>query len=55
MLRAGGGFEIAGSPELVINACGDFVVGWPHGDNGLSGKRLMVDFYGPWVPIGSVP
>jgi S-adenosylmethionine synthetase len=60
MLRAGGesfaarvpGFELADSPDLVINACGDFVVGGPQGDNGLSGKKLVVDFYGPRVPIG---
>jgi S-adenosylmethionine synthetase len=60
MLRAGSegfaarvpGFELVDNAELVINACGDFVVGGPQGDNGLSGKKLVVDFYGPRVPIG---
>jgi len=27
-------------------------VGGPEGDNGLSGKKLVVDHYGPGVPIG---
>ena len=31
---------------------GDFIVGGPEGDNGLSGKKLAVDFYGPEIPIG---
>lgn len=41
------------SPELLhLNGGGDFVIGGPHGDNGLSGKKLVVDHYGPSVPIG---
>jgi S-adenosylmethionine synthetase len=41
------------SPEhLHLNGGGDFVVGGPRGDNGLSGKKLVVDHYGPSVPIG---
>ena len=35
-----------------LNGAGDFVQGGPEGDNGLSGKKLCVDFYGPSVPIG---
>jgi S-adenosylmethionine synthetase len=35
----------------VIGA-GNFEVGGPEGDNGLSGKKLVVDAYGPRVPIG---
>lgn len=31
---------------------GDFIVGGPEGDNGLSRKKLAVDFYGPEIPIG---
>ena len=38
--------------RLVLNGAGDFVQGGPEGDNGLSGKKLAVDFYGPEVPIG---
>ncbi len=40
-------------PEcFVLNGAGDFIQGGPEGDNGLSGKKLAVDFYGPEVPIG---
>jgi S-adenosylmethionine synthetase len=37
---------------LRINGIGDFTCGGPMGDNGLSGKKLVVDHYGPHVPIG---
>jgi S-adenosylmethionine synthetase len=41
------------SPQLVrINGAGDFTCGGTDGDNGLSGKKLAVDFYGPTVPLG---
>jgi len=40
-------------PELVsVNGAGNFAVGGPEGDNGLSGKKLVVDAYGPRIPIG---
>ncbi len=40
-------------PESVrVNAAGDFSRGGPYGDNGLSGKKLVVDAYGPRAPIG---
>ncbi len=40
-------------PEIfVINGCGNFHVGGPEADNGLSGKKLVVDACGPRVPIG---
>ncbi|MDA1326537.1 MAG: methionine adenosyltransferase domain-containing protein [Proteobacteria bacterium] len=38
--------------ELSVNGAGTFEVGGPEGDNGLSGKKLVVDAYGPRVPIG---
>ncbi|HOU11293.1 MAG TPA: methionine adenosyltransferase domain-containing protein [Clostridiales bacterium] len=38
--------------RLYLNGAGDFIQGGPEGDNGLSGKKLVVDFYGPDVPIG---
>ena len=38
--------------RFVLNGAGDFIQGGPEGDNGLSGKKLAVDFYGPEVPIG---
>jgi len=38
--------------QLTVNGAGAFEVGGPDGDNGLSGKKLVVDAYGPRVPIG---
>ena len=38
--------------KVVVNGGGDFDVGGPFGDNGLSGKKLVVDAYGPSIPIG---
>jgi len=38
--------------QLTVNGAGDFDVGGPEGDNGLSGKKLVMDAYGPRVPIG---
>ena len=38
--------------HLILNGAGEFVTGGPRGDNGLSGKKLVVDHYGPSVPIG---
>jgi len=38
--------------ELSVNGAGAFEVGGPEGDNGLSGKKLVVDAYGPGIPIG---
>jgi S-adenosylmethionine synthetase len=42
-----------GLPESFhVNGAGNFEAGGPEGDNGLSGKKLVVDAYGPRVPIG---
>ena len=38
--------------DVTINGAADFAVGGPEGDNGLSGKKLVADAYGPRVPIG---
>ncbi len=38
--------------QFVLNGAGDFIQGGPEGDNGLSGKKLAIDFYGPEIPIG---
>ncbi len=46
------GLSTSDDLEFIINGGGDFVEGGPHGDNGLSGKKLVMDFYGPRVPIG---
>jgi len=39
-------------PALLLNGAGMFVAGGPSGDNGTTGKKLVVDAYGPTVPIG---
>lgn len=35
-----------------INPTGRFVIGGPHGDTGLTGRKLMVDTYGGYVAHG---
>jgi S-adenosylmethionine synthetase len=46
------GFDPAVPDEVHVNGAGNFELGGPEGDNGLSGKKLVVDAYGPRVPIG---
>lgn len=46
------GFEADEPRQLVVNGSGTFAIGGPEGDNGLSGKKLLLDHYGPRVPIG---
>jgi len=46
------GFDPSVPDEVHVNGAGNFEVGGPEGDNGLSGKKLVVDAYGPRVPIG---
>jgi S-adenosylmethionine synthetase len=46
------GFVVPVALPLLFNPCGHFACGGPDGDNGLSGKKLVVDFYGPRVSIG---
>lgn len=38
------------TPDIVyhINPTGNFVVGGPHGDSGLTGRKIIVDTYGGW-------
>ena len=46
------GFKPTVPERFHVNGAGNFEVGGPEGDNGLSGKKLVVDAYGPRVPIG---
>ncbi len=39
-------------PEMHINATGRFVIGGPHGDCGLTGRKIIVDTYGGYAPHG---
>jgi S-adenosylmethionine synthetase len=55
LLDCGGaiaGFNPAVPGIMHVNGGGNFDVGGPEGDNGLSGKKLVMDAYGPRVPIG---
>ncbi|MAH80094.1 MAG: methionine adenosyltransferase [Rickettsiales bacterium] len=38
--------------RYLINPTGRFVIGGPHGDAGLTGRKIIVDTYGGWVPHG---
>ena len=40
------------SLELILNPSGHFVLGGPDADTGLTGRKLAVDAYGPFVPTG---
>ena len=40
------------SLELILNPGGRFVLGGPDADTGLTGRKLAVDGYGPFVPTG---
>ncbi len=39
---------ISGDIKYHINPTGNFVVGGPHGDCGLTGRKIIVDSYGGW-------
>jgi S-adenosylmethionine synthetase len=54
MEAAPGAFEVPSdlASRVLVNGAGNFECGGPNGDNGLSGKKLVVDAYGPRVPIG---
>tara|TARA_B100000700_G_scaffold258988_1_gene293573 strand:+ start:33 stop:1121 length:1089 start_codon:yes stop_codon:yes gene_type:complete len=50
-------FELVGSYvneeyTLDLNPSGSFVKGGPAGDTGLTGRKIVVDAYGPTVPVG---
>jgi S-adenosylmethionine synthetase len=35
-----------GSPTYHVNPTGNFVIGGPHGDSGVTGRKIIVDTYG---------
>lgn len=39
-------------PEYLINPSGSFTIGGPHGDTGLTGRKIVVDSYGGSAPHG---
>ncbi|PKP20173.1 MAG: methionine adenosyltransferase [Bacteroidetes bacterium HGW-Bacteroidetes-21] len=38
--------------KLMVNPTGKFIVGGPHGDTGLTGRKIIVDTYGGRCPHG---
>ena len=39
-------------PNIYINPTGRFVIGGPHGDSGLTGRKIIVDTYGGYARHG---
>ena len=44
--------ELRKNCQYLINPTGRFVVGGPHGDSGLTGRKIIVDSYGGWGSHG---
>ena len=38
--------------EFLINPTGNFVIGGPQGDAGITGRKIIVDTYGGYAPHG---
>ena len=41
-----------GNTKYYVNPTGRFVIGGPHGDSGLTGRKIIVDTYGGYAPHG---
>ena len=46
------GFRIEDVEHIHINPTGNFVIGGPDGDTGLTGRKIIVDTYGGWFSHG---
>ena len=46
------GFDIAKVANIHINPTGNFVIGGPNGDTGLTGRKIIVDTYGGYFSHG---
>ena len=46
------GFDIADVTHIHINPTGNFVIGGPNGDTGLTGRKIIVDTYGGYFSHG---
>ena len=46
------GFNIADVAHIHINPTGNFVIGGPNGDTGLTGRKIIVDTYGGYFSHG---
>ncbi len=45
-------FDINNVPNIHINPTGNFVIGGPNGDTGLTGRKIIVDTYGGYFSHG---
>ena len=46
------GFDLADVAHIHINPTGNFVIGGPNGDTGLTGRKIIVDTYGGFFSHG---
>ena len=46
------GYDIAQVAHIHINPTGNFVIGGPNGDTGLTGRKIIVDTYGGYFSHG---
>ena len=46
------GFDISNVAHIHINPTGNFVIGGPNGDTGLTGRKIIVDTYGGYFSHG---
>ena len=46
------GFDIGSVAHIHINPTGNFVIGGPNGDTGLTGRKIIVDTYGGYFSHG---
>ena len=46
------GFDISDVAHIHINPTGNFVIGGPNGDTGLTGRKIIVDTYGGYFSHG---
>ncbi len=46
------GFDIGNVANIHINPTGNFVIGGPNGDTGLTGRKIIVDTYGGYFSHG---
>ena len=46
------GFDVADVKHIHINPTGNFVIGGPNGDTGLTGRKIIVDTYGGYFSHG---
>ena len=46
------GDQLEEDSRVVINGTGKFTIGGPKGDAGVVGRKIVVDAYGPRIPVG---